>query len=109
MLNSDNLYIYIHKETPWRNIFELVELTTASDGGDGAGLIITENYKELADAYDLWRKTPRKVRNRLGYDWTREGRAEQISFHDGSNESITFTDESIHRWRDWYEYTFIIK
>lgn len=79
------------------HFFEMVVSCVCSDGGDGTGAVISDDYKYLADQFEEWLKEDKKIKYNIGrYD-------SKIVFGDNCNESITFTaDKNSNGWFGTY-------
>ncbi len=86
-----------------QTLFPLIENIVASSGGDGDGIIIAENYKELADLYDKWRQEPNYAipfNQKFGHSLERSDSEKYIHFTEGE-ETIAFGKPGVELWWTW--------
>ena len=88
------------------DLFDVVENYVMSDGGDGWGFIVSENYKELADKFEAYNKTQK------GYFACRQNFEERhfIMFHEDEEdqEGITFMNKIPDNYQEMYESILVV-
>src|SRR4051812_25519763 len=86
--------LYLTKENKPEDIFETIECLVASHGGDGDGIVYTENWRELTEGYDEYRKNHKYS---IAKAWFKEFDEYQdyCLFTDRSNENIIFAAPNI--------------
>ena len=104
-MNWDDTYT-VKAEHVWQeHFFEMVVACVSSDGGDGCAHIESEDYKELAEEFDKWRKTKPGLKDFL----FRDDLENQVLFSDHSNENYLFCHPSISRSHPYLgDYVFTV-
>lgn len=84
------------------DLFSWFESNVASGGGDGAALIICENYKEVA----TWFVNAWETKHQRKFPHKREEYSHVVNYHD-LNENYMFSDYTEHHTMQG-DYTFVV-